>query len=177
MPVGWSKPREIASLADSRAVFEFEIPVSELPGISIELLLPDAPVRVALRFDREQGRPVADVSLRASLQLRCQRCMGPMGFGLTADSRVAVVESEAAADALPGELETFLAPEGQCDLLALAAEELLLALPVVPRHADGERCEIAPGGAVIETAEAEPVASDTQRPFADLRALLERDRH
>jgi uncharacterized protein len=178
MPGGWPKPREIAKLADSRAEFEFAIPVAELPGIPAELSLADEPVRVKLRFEREQGTPIAEVNIRATLRPLCQRCLAPMNLQIAADSRVAVVESEAAADRVPGEMETFLAPEGRCDLVLLAAEELLLALPIVPRHAPGEPCvpaaEIADEALVPAMDAGAPV--ETQRPFADLRALLERDK-
>jgi uncharacterized protein len=162
MPGGWSKPRELAKLADTRAEFEFAIPVGELPGIPAELSLADEPVRVGLRFAREQGTAVANVQVRARLRPLCQRCLAPMRIEVSSSSHVAVIEHPAAADTVPGEMETFLAPEGRCDLAALAAEELLLALPIVPRHAEGEGCEA--GGAEHET----------QRPFAELRALLER---
>ena len=178
---GWSKPREVAKLADTRAEFEFAIPVGELPGIPAELSLSGEPVRVVLRFAREQGAAVAHVEVRASLQPLCQRCLAPMNLEVSSSSRVAVIENATAAETVPGEMETFLAPDGRCDLAALAAEELLLALPIVPRHAEGERCAVAPTLAAIapatpgESATQSPAAErDTQRPFADLRALLER---
>ena len=193
MPGGWSKLRDIAKLADARAQFEFAIPVAELPGIAPEWAVADEPVRVGLKFAREQGTAVVEVELTARLRPLCQRCLQPMLLRVGTQSRVAVIETAAAADRVPGEMETFLAPEGRCDMAALAAEELLLALPIVPRHGEGERCEapLDPVGTVHEAGGAPgdggatavgatgaglapAVAADTQRPFADLRALLER---
>jgi len=175
MPGGWSKPREVAKLADTRAEFEFAIPVGELPGIPAEWAISTEPVQVALRFAREQRTAVANVGVRATLRALCQRCLAPVTINVASSSHVAVIEHAAAADTVPGEMETFLAPEGRCDLAALAAEELLLALPIVPRHAPGEPC--AAGVEPASDAGATPTgaaAHDTQRPFADLRALLER---
>jgi uncharacterized metal-binding protein YceD (DUF177 family) len=89
-----------------------------------------------------------------------------------------VVDSAAAAARAPEELETFLAPDGHGSLAALAAEELLLALPIVPRHAEGEcrlaadeveGVQLAPPGTAAE--------GETQRPFADLRAMFERGKN
>jgi uncharacterized protein len=177
MPEGWSKPRELAKLADQRAHFEFEIPVGELPGLPEEFSLAEGPVHVALQFGREQGQAVAHVELHAVLTPLCQRCLSPMRLPVAADSRLALVESEAQAAAVPEEFETFLAAGGQCTLAALAAEELLLALPIVPRHGPAERCRGA--GAIAEgevVAERAAPAEPTQRPFADLRALLGRDK-
>ena len=175
MPEGWSKSRDLAKLADARAQFDLSIPLGDLPGIPAEFGAADAPVRSWLQFGREQGLPVVQVRLEAALKAVCQRCLGEMRLELGAESRLAVVDSEAQAGQAPEEFETFLAPDGYASLAALVAEELLLALPLVPRHAPGERCLAAPaadappGGA--------PPADETQRPFADLRSLLERGRN
>jgi uncharacterized protein len=121
---------------------------------------------------------VAQVELRAQLELICQRCMGPMPLPIETSSPVLLVESEADAEAAPVEWETYLAAEGRLSLVALAAEELLLALPVVPLHADSRVCEAAVGRAPVAPA-AEPALlagatlQATVRPFADLRALLD----
>jgi len=178
MPPGWSKPRDLERLAEQHARFEFEIPLGDLPGIPAEFSLAAEPVQVWLQFGRDRGVAIADVRLRAVLQPRCQRCLGTMRLPVSADSRVAVVDSAAAAARAPEELETFLAAEGHSSLAALAAEELLLALPIVPRHAEGE-CRAA-ADAVESVPLAPPGAAadaETQRPFADLRALLEKGRN
>ncbi|MDE2251719.1 MAG: DUF177 domain-containing protein [Gammaproteobacteria bacterium] len=174
MPNGWSKPRDLARLADMRARFEFEIPLGDLPGIPAEFSLADGPVRVWLQFSRERGVPVADVRVQAVLRPQCQRCLGEMRLHAASESHVAVVDSEAQAQNVPEETETFLAADSHGTLAALAAEELLLSLPIVPRHAAGERCE--PAASDADNAAPEP-AEETQRPFADLRALLERGRN
>jgi uncharacterized protein len=178
MPQGWSKPRDLARLAEQRARFEFEIPLGDLPGIPAEFSLAAEPVQVWLQFGRDRGVAVADVRLRAVLLPQCQRCLGAMRLAVNADSRVAVVDSAAAAARAPEELETFLAPEGHSTLAALAAEELLLALPIVPRHAEGE-CRVA--AAAVENVQLVPPGTaaegETQRPFADLRAMFERGKN
>lgn len=172
MPNGWSKARELAKLAERRAQFEFEIPLGDLPGIPEEFSRADGPVRVAMHFDREQGLAVVNIRLQAVLTPSCQRCLGDMRLPIVADSRVALVESDAQAAAVPEEFETFLAPDGQSTLAALAAEELLLSLPIVPRHGAGERC--GENAEPPVRPEANASVAETQRPFADLRALLER---
>jgi uncharacterized protein len=178
MPQGWSKPRDLARLAEQRARFEFEIPLGELPGIPAEFSLAAEPVQVWLQFGRDRGAAVADVRLRAVLQPLCQRCLGAMRVAVDAEARVALVDSADAAARAPEELETFLAPDGQGTLAALAAEELLLALPLVPRHAEGE-CRVA-AGAVGHVQLAPPgtaAEGETQRPFAELRAMFERGKN
>ena len=178
MPQGWSKPRDLERLAEQRAQFEFEIPLGELPGIPAEFSFAAEPVRVWLKFGRDRGVAVADVRLRAVLQPQCQRCLGAMHLPIEADSRVAIVDSAAAAGRAPEELETFLAPDGHSSLAALAAEEMLLALPIVPRHAEGE-CRLAAGAVdhVLLSPPGAAAEAETQRPFADLRSMFERGKN
>ena len=171
MPGGWSKPRDVRQLADSRAELEFDIPVAELPGISAELSA-GGPVHARLAFGRDQGQSLARVASRATLTLTCQRCMQPLAFELDTDSRVALVASEAEAEAVPEGWETYLAADGMLSIPALVAEEVLLALPIVPLHADAE-CGAPRAGATAPAQDAEPAMT---RPFADLKALLERGR-
>jgi uncharacterized protein len=170
-------PREFARLADMRAGFEYEIPVSELPGLPPEWVEVPATVAATLRFSRERGVAMVDVAVHGELNGTCQRCLQPLRWPIASDSRVALVASEAEGGELPAEFESFLAPEGRCELAAIVAEEVLLALPIVPQHAEGEPCDMG----FAEAASLEPALpdaaageGDVQRPFADLRALLER---
>src|SRR5579871_5376225 len=134
MSGGASKLRDVRRLAETRAEFDFDWDVTRLPGVPSELSSGGGRVQAKLRFGREQGFAVADVELHARLQVTCQRCMGPMPLVVNTRSAVLLVESEREAEEAPAGWETFLAPEGRLDLWALAAEELLLAMPIVPMH-------------------------------------------
>ena len=184
MPGGASKLRDVRKLADARATIGLDIPVAELPGLPGELISGSGVLHAHVQFGREQGFMVAQVVLRGQLELICQRCMGPMPLPIETSSPVLLVESEADAEAAPVEWETYLAAEGRLSLAALAAEELLLALPVVPLHADGSGCKVvgrqsadqpAPPQRAAEPAPPLAGAAEqaTTRPFADLRALLD----
>ncbi len=178
MSGGALKLRDVRKLADTRAAFEFEIAVAKLPDMSPDLGSGDGQVQAQVRFGREQGFAVADVELRARLQVICQRCMAPMPLMLEAHSPVLVVESEREADEAPAGWETFLAPEGRLSLAALVAEELRLAVPIVPLHADPVACGAAgsdlaePPGARATAPAREAEAGAMTRPFAELKALL-----
>jgi uncharacterized protein len=179
MPGGASKLRDIRKLAETRAAFDFDLPMTDLPGLPPELSAGGGRVQTQLRFGREQGFATAEVRLHAQLQVTCQRCMGPLSLAVDAKSPVVIVESEQEAEDAPAGMETFLAPDGRLSLSALVAEELLLALPIVPLHGTGTACQPAPvagtqaalaGG----TGAPAPDGAAVVRPFADLRALLER---
>ena len=170
MPGGVSKLRDVRKLSDGRAIVVLDIPLAELPGLPIELICGGGPLHVDVQFGREQGFMMAQVALRGELQLVCQRCMAPMSWPVNATSSVLLIESESEADGAPSEWETYLAADGRIGIGALAAEELLLALPIVPSHAGGAVCgAIAPLAVPTPAAVEEPVMA---RPFADLRALL-----
>lgn len=171
------KLRDVRKLADSRAVFELDIPLAELPGFPVEYQAGGGQVHARLSFGREQGHAMAQVALQADLAATCQRCLGLLQLHVDTHSPVLIVESEQEAEGAPAGWETFLAPEGRLVFAALAAEELLLALPLVPVHAEGEPCRALATEAGTEPAEASHAEApdvETARPFADLRALLER---
>ena len=166
MPGAAGQLREVSQLADARATLDYEIPVAELRGMPHEVFAGDARAHVSMRFGREHGWATVRLRLHARLQLTCRRCMGPLPLQVDERSRLILVESEAEAERVPVEAETFLAPGGRFDLNAVAREELLLALALVPLRARASQC--APLAAV---AEGEVPAS---RPFAELGAWMKR---
>jgi len=101
--------------------------------------------------------------------LECQRCLQPMPQALQVDRAFRFVRGEADAARLDEELEDdVLELPPRLDLHALVEDELILALPLVPRH---ERCPAPlPLQAGAEVAEA--VAAPN--PFAALAALRRR---
>lgn len=73
---------------------------------------------------------------QAGVWLTCQRCLQPFSLPLALDRRIRFVRGEVEAEALDAELEDdVLAISRSLDLRQLVEDELLLALPIVPRHA------------------------------------------
>jgi uncharacterized protein len=165
MPDDGLKLCNVAVLAEEARTVTLVIPVNRLERIAAQLVRRDGMVTGSVALEKEEGRIVADVELTAALEVRCQRCLEPMTLPVESRSRVALVESEADAAAVPPELETALAPEGRMRLADLLEEELMLVIPASPRH---------PGSCPQGQREqrAEEFAEPTQRPFADLGALL-----
>jgi uncharacterized metal-binding protein YceD (DUF177 family) len=80
-------------------------------------------------------------------------------------------------DQLPEQQEAEIANDTQLELGWLLEEQLLLAMPLVPLHAKLTEC--AQGASSVEAndlierdAPQSAASLDTQRPFADLRELL-----
>ena len=107
---------------------------------------------------------------RTSLQLSCQRCLQTMEVPLAVDTRLRFVRDEALAEQLDEQSEEdVLALPSRLDLRELVEDELILALPLVPRHAKCPRP--LPMSAGEETLDAEAPAA---QGLAGLAALLGR---
>ena len=67
--------------------------------------------------------------------MACQRCLAPVSTPASVDRWIRFVTGEAQAEALDAESEDdVLALPRWLDLAELVEDELLLALPIVPRH-------------------------------------------
>lgn len=74
---------------------------------------------------------------RAVVPLQCQRCLQTFAQTLQVDRRYLFVAHEKQAEQLDEELEDdVLVMPARLDLAELLEDELILALPLVPRHAD-----------------------------------------
>lgn len=102
------------------------------------ILSHDAQIHARLQGGRDRkGRDFIDLSLRAALSLRCQRCLEAMDFSLDETAHLLVFPDEAAAEnAKPGENDEVLIAAGQADIREWVEDQILTALPFAPRHED-----------------------------------------
>ena len=111
-----------------------------------------------------EGQPWLHVKASATMVLECQRCLGPVVEQLAVERSFLFVHGEDAAAQLDADSEDdVLALTRALDLRELIEDELLLALPLVPRHA------VCP--APLPLAETPELADDKPNPFAVLAAL------
>ncbi len=173
MSAGWSKLLDVGPLADGRAVIDFSIPLKEFPRVLPALAAPDGEAVGTVAFGREGRVAVAEVTVTAHPMLTCQRCLSSMTWPLERVGRAALVATPEEADRVPEPLEAVLAPDYRISIKDLVEEELLLDLPLVPRHENeecaGDRAGIPDG----QSAQAAPVI-ETHRPFGQLSELLKR---
>ncbi len=106
------------------------------------------------------GSPSLSVKASGHLDLVCQRCLGPLGFDLDVDVELEMcADPQKVADA-EDEVDRILA-EGEMDVAQLVEDEVILALPLAPRH---EKCAAADQGAQVQKIS----------PFSALAALKKR---
>ena len=118
----------------------------------------------------EAGQQWLHLQAQSTFPMVCQRCLGPVDVPLTVDRSFRFVADEATAEALDDEVEEdLLAFSREFDLRELIEDELLMSMPVVPRH---DECpEHVPMEAVDEDFEA--ASAEKPNPFAALAGLRE----
>ena len=116
----------------------------------------------------ENGVHFIKGEIQADIEVDCQRCLGPLRLPLKVEVALGVVSTEAEAGQLSDPYEPFLVQDGDVAVADLVEEELLLALPQIPRHEDLRECE-ANGYAAPDPAMPDV---DRRQPFAALASLL-----
>ena len=109
---------------------------------------------------------------QTQLPLTCQHCLQPVQVPLQVDGAFRFVKDEATAELQDEECEEdLLVMSRSFDLMALIEDELLMALPLVPRHTEcPQPLDFDAEGAASTTADAAP-GLERPHPFAALAAL------
>jgi uncharacterized protein len=143
-------------------------PVAEFQRLRDVLRSGPGTVRYVLEGSPDaQGYPALRLKVDATLPLLCQRCLAPFEYALRGESLLRLVATQAEVDAAPIEPdgpESIMAGK-EMQVRALVEDEVLLAIPIAPRH---EACEA--GGKAA-------APGIRQRPFAGLRGLMGSTKH
>jgi uncharacterized protein len=125
-------------------------------------------VRGALQTDAQgQPQPWLFLNVSTSLPLNCQRCLGPVDVPVQIERAFRFVETEAQAEQEDDESpEDVLVASREFDLAALIEDEVLMDLPVVPRH---DTCPLPVKLTAVDPDFEEPSAKPS--PFAVLAGL------
>jgi len=169
---------DLAAFIHDGASLEGEWPATSLERLA-DSAAPETPAKDwpalhwSLRGETRQpkgGKAQAWLHLTAQAQvaLTCQRCLKPVVEYVEIDRWIRFVDTEAEAAALDADSDDdVLALPRHLDARELIEDELLLALPLVPRH---EACpEPLPQAAGDEPAADEE--AERPNPFAALAAL------
>jgi uncharacterized protein len=157
---------DASRLAAHGARIEGDIPLGRLERLRSALHSTVGEAHVLLEFSLgAHGLVIVRGRVVCDLPLVCQRCSQRLVRHVEAAICVGLVQSDEEADQLPDEFEPHLLEGGKLAPATLVEDELILALPVVPRHDDD--C------GALEQVVAEPPTQDEQRPnpFAVLAAL------
>ncbi|MCB1979565.1 MAG: YceD family protein [Burkholderiaceae bacterium] len=159
-----------AHLAGHDSLLKYERLAQEAKGLHPDLRV-DWEARGQLRpAAGGVGAPQLWLHLRvhATFPMRCQRCLQAVDVPLDVDRWFRFVADEATAEALDDDSEEdLLALSRDFSLHELIEDELLMALPVVPRH------EVCPSEVPMRSSDEDFEAANAERPnpFAALAAI------
>jgi uncharacterized protein len=149
--------------ASAGATQQGVLPVSGFPRLRDLLASDVGEVAYEVRGMRDgRGRPSLRLSVRGTLQLRCQRCLEAMGFDVDERQVLVLAATQAEIDADPVDAQAPDRLLGSKDMAVrdLVEDELVLALPYAPRH---EGCDAKA---------AQEKKEGKNSPFAGLRGMI-----
>jgi uncharacterized protein len=156
--------------ASAGATQQGVLPLGGFPRLH-EMLASDAgEIAYVVQGTRDgRGRPSLRLSVKGTLQLRCQRCLEALPFQADVEALLVLAASQAEIDADPADPQApdRVVAAKEMRLGELIEDELILAVPYAPRH---ERCVQGPAAGAG--------AGDVKalRPFSGLRGMM-RSKH
>ncbi|HXA47551.1 MAG TPA: YceD family protein [Burkholderiaceae bacterium] len=85
------------------------------------------------------GHPQLTLSVSATVQLMCQRCLLPFAFEVASESVLVIAKNEAVADEIDAMLSDdsidVIVGDKAMNFLELLEDEALLTIPLSPKHA------------------------------------------
>ncbi len=121
-------------MAEARRILEGDVPLRQMRRLGALLEDDAGSARVRLEFGiDEMGARFLQGTIRAALSIQCQRCLEPMPWQVDLALSLGLLhpgEDEARA----GVHEPLIVDDVPMHLLDLLEDEILLALPQIPRH-------------------------------------------
>lgn len=156
--------------ADKQAQFKGRLKLTQLERIASESLTADEEVvELDLQFTRDAGGKVRLTgTIDTRIQAICQRCLQPFWLDVQAQPHLILARRMPEADAVDDEFEPLVVDDEGLDLMQLVDEELMLNLPIVAMHPEGECKAAKTAVGEDELINAEEVR---ENPFAVLAAL------
>lgn len=118
-----------------------ELSITALDRLHDRLASADGSIEYELTgYTDSRGKPSLHCRVRGALALICQRCLQPMEWKVELDSDLVLVtnENELAEDEDDPEAPDRLLAQKDMNVQELIEDELLLGLPLAPRHPEGQ---------------------------------------
>jgi uncharacterized protein len=155
-------------LGGRAASIERDLALAQLPRLTDAGALEGTRVRGELRFGMFEGRATVDTRISGTVVLPCQRCLKPCEVSVLEVAPLIVVATDE-DDVVPAGFDAILGDAERLPVIEVMEEQLLLGLPLVAAHPPGTGCQRDAG-----PQPGPDEVSDRQRPFANLRELLDK---
>jgi uncharacterized protein len=135
----WYSLPDLMALAERGAVLEGTIELAKLERLKDLLHSSEGSARVRVAFHRRHDDMLLlELQCGAALELVCQRCLEPVVHEVDEKVDFAVAETEESLVTLPRGLELIALEGDRFQPATLIEDELIVSLPLVPRHGDDE---------------------------------------
>lgn len=162
---------------DTRTIFQQQgkltgsVALERLPGFQQYLVDKSGEVEVELNFIlNESSRKIISGSLSANVTLACQRCLEPVDIILQDRIQLALLSDEAELEYLEADLEPWVCEDKHLDLASVVEEQLILCLPIVSYHPEGD-CQLGMVSTATGELAQEEMSKKAKNPFVVLQAL------
>jgi uncharacterized protein len=163
---------EPSKLAKNKAKLQGTVNTNELPRLASELA-GQSEVTYSLNFDYdEHGLCVIAGQISVTLGLTCYRCLNSCQESLELNLKLTPIISLDKSKDIPDIYEPILMDEQGLDLLYALEEEILLGLPLVPKHLPNDP-NCLQGTLLITDQVAEASLQMKSNPFKELKSLKE----
>jgi uncharacterized protein len=137
----WYSLRDLESLANRGVALGGELDIGKLTRLRSLLHSDSGSVRATLLFrQRGDGWLQSELDYEAAVELVCQRCLEPFRCDLKQTVNVVVADSDSLPATVPEGFEPFELEGGRLLPTQLVEDELIVAIPLVPKHARVEDC-------------------------------------
>lgn len=157
---------DLIATAEAGRQLRGAVAVSSLERLLPVLVSDEGELRIEMELGKDpDGTRYMKGSIQGAVMLKCQRCLDNMSLPLDLVFRLGLVTSDEAADALSERYEPLLVTAEPANIADVIAEEVLLAIPIVPRHSDRVACQ------EFVKDYTPPESEQRKNPFAVLAAL------
>jgi uncharacterized protein len=141
----WYSLRDLETLGKRQTTLAGELELRKLKRLTELLHSPASDVggsvEASLRFQqRGDGWLGLTLDYRTTVELTCQRCLEPFNEDIAGQVDLAVAASEPPPAAVPEGLDAVELDEGRLLPARLIEDELIVSIPLVPKHARVEDC-------------------------------------
>ncbi len=153
--------------ADQNLKLTGMVPVKTMQRLQNLVISMQSLVAVSLQFSRNHfGRVTMTGQIKHSLELRCERCLDQVQITIDQSIEVLLQSSTESVIENTEKLEFYEYDDKGLELAEIIEDELLLALPLVPRHEDISLCD---QDMVAWLASNEAPVDQAENPFAILK--------
>lgn len=138
----WYSLPDLQALGQRAAVLAGDIELRSLKRLASLLRESHGSVSASVSLEQLPGGWVAlDLRCDAVLEMVCQRCLRPLSLPVSQQTRLVLVESDAMQSRAPEDLEPLVLEQERMRPADLIEDELILILPLAPKHAAHEECD------------------------------------